>query len=153
MSNKKTAVLFLIALLQACTPQKAGPNDPKQTISEYISKSFSVSATEEKMVLAGYMTGEAKNRLQAWSDDQFRQAFMDSKRQFLKLVFREIQKPSDHEVNVTYELTYLDQSKGHDAKVTAKKLCSLVLDQGKWLISDVRNIKELVEYQNELSLP
>ncbi|MGK5087243.1 hypothetical protein WDW86_06765, partial [Bdellovibrionota bacterium FG-2] len=89
----------------------------------------------------------------AWSEEQFRQAFMDSKRKFLKLVFRETNKGSDKEVNITYELTYLDQSKGHDAKVTAKKLCSLVLDQGKWLISNVRNIKELVEYQNELSLP
>jgi hypothetical protein len=29
----------------------------------------------------------------------------------------------------------------------------MVLDGGRWYIADVRNIKELVEYRNEMSLP
>ena len=29
----------------------------------------------------------------------------------------------------------------------------MVLDKGKWFISDVKNIKELVEYKDEMSLP
>lgn len=48
------------------------------------------------------LTGEAKTRLASWSEDQFRQAFIESKRQFLKLLFRETKAISSTEVMVTY---------------------------------------------------
>ena len=56
-------------------------------------------------------------------------------------------------MNITYELAYVDQSRGSGAKITNKKLCQMKLESGKWVINDVHNIKELVEYQNEMSLP
>ena len=43
--------------------------------------------------------------------------------------------------------------RGHEAKVTNRKNAQMIQDKGKWFISDVHNIKELVEYKNELSLP
>jgi hypothetical protein len=122
-------------------------------LADYISKSFAVRSPEDRSQLLAYLTGESKNRLSAWSDEQFRQAFVDSKRQFLKLLVREMKPVSPKEMSITYELMYNDQGRGHNAKVTNKKLCTMVLQDGKWLISDVRNIKELVEYQNEMSLP
>ena len=47
---------------------------------------------------------------------------MESKREFIKLSFKELKKLSDNRVDITYELTTLDQGKGHDAKVTNRNL-------------------------------
>ena len=142
----------------ACTPKQTAVDDPKHRLNEYISQSFAIKSPQDRGILAGYLTGDAKARIQSWSDEQFRQAFMDSKRQFLKLAFKEEKTVSANEVGVTYELSYQSaysdaQGKNHDAKITNKKLAQMVRENGKWFISDVRNIKELVEYKNEMSLP
>lgn len=150
---KSAAVLLALASVTACTAGREGSGDPKRRLEEYISRSFAVKGVEDREVLSGYLTGQAKTRLMAWSDDQFRQAFIDSKRQFVKLAPMEVKQVSPSEVSITYELTYLDQGRGHDAKVTNKKLCQMVLDQGRWMVKEVNNIKELVEYRNEMSLP
>ena len=144
---------LLISLLTACSPSGNSGNDPKKRLTEYISRSFAVHSIGDRQALTEYMTGNAKYRLVAWSDEQFQQAFIDSKRQFLKLAFRDVKELSSQAVSITYEVTYIDQGKGHDAKVTNKKLCQLVLERGKWYISEVHNIKELVEYKNEMALP
>ena len=68
-------------------------------------------------------------------------AFIELKRQFLKLAFREVKQISPNAVSVTYELTYLDQGKGRDAKVTNKKFAQMLKEQGKWVVGSVRNIK------------
>ncbi|HLD99222.1 MAG TPA: hypothetical protein VJB59_03120 [Bdellovibrionota bacterium] len=156
MYNRNGIILALVAtfaLMSACTRDSGNSNDPKRRLTDYISKSFAVNGIQDRDELMRYMTGEAKTRLAAWSDEQFKEAFIDSKRKFLKLVFTETKQPSPGEFHITYELTYLDQGKGHDAKVSNKKLCQMVLDKGSWVIKDVRSIKELVEYQNEMSLP
>jgi hypothetical protein len=145
--------IALILGFSACTRHSDVPGDPKSRLSEYISRSFTVKAPADRQELLSFLTGDAKVRLEAWSDDQFSQAFMSTKRQFLKLAIREMKPLSDAQINITYEVTYLDQGKGHNAKVTTKKLCEMSQVDGKWFIDDVRNIKELVEYQDELSLP
>jgi hypothetical protein len=147
------AALGLVASLAGCTPKGDHANDPKTRLKEYISKSFSVRTVEDRSEMLTYLTGNAKSRLSAWSDEQFREAFIESRRQFIKISFPETKTVSPTEANITYELTYLDQGRGKDAKVLNKKLCNLVMEQGRWMISDVRNIKELIEYRNEMSLP
>ncbi|MGZ3689680.1 MAG: hypothetical protein ACXWPM_13030 [Bdellovibrionota bacterium] len=149
---------FLIAAMGlifalSCTPKPVASNDPKARLQDYISQSFAIKSAGDRGELMNYLTGEARRRLEAWSEEQFREAFIESKRQFVKLAFREVKPVSPTEMKITYELTYVDQGRGHDAKVTNKKLCQMDLVNGKWLIADVQNIKELVEYQNELSLP
>jgi hypothetical protein len=146
------AFLAVSAILgPACTGGPRLEGDPKKRLNDYISYSFAVKSPQDRQQLASYLTGDAKRRLLAWSDDQFREAFVDTKRQFLKLAFRDVRAVSPSEVNITYELTYLDQRKDHEAKVTNRKLCQLVQEQGNWFINDVHNIKELVEYKNEMS--
>jgi hypothetical protein len=152
------AGLCSVSLLGACTPRQEGADDPKQRLNEYISRSFAVAGPQDRATLASYLTGEAKTRIQGWSDEQFRQAFIDSKRQFIKLAFKEMKAVSAKEVNITYELSYQSnysdaQGKPHDAKVTNRKLAQMVRENDQWMIADVRNIKELVEYKNEMSLP
>ena len=148
-------VLALVTALAitSCTKNEAGMDDPRRQLTDYISKSFAVRTLDDRRDLMDHLGGEAKSRLTAWSDEQFREAFIDSKKQFIKLAIQETKRLSQEEVNITYELTYLDQSKGRDAKVTNKKLAQLKREQGRWLIGEVRNIKELVEYRNEMSLP
>ena len=146
------ALTFLLSLA-ACTHGEDLKGGPVDTLKGYINKSLDVKSAEDRKILTGYLTGEAKTRFASWSDEQFRQAFIESKRQYIKLLIKEVKNSSPTEANITYEFTYLDQSRGENAKVTNKKLCTVVQAQGKWLISDVRNIKELVEFQREMTLP
>jgi hypothetical protein len=64
-----------------------------------------------------------------------------------------VKAQSNTETNLTYELTYIDKTKGSDARVTNKRMCEMVLENGTWQIREVHNIKELIEYKNEMSLP
>ncbi|MGK5084898.1 hypothetical protein WDW37_16545 [Bdellovibrionota bacterium FG-1] len=149
--NKAVAwfALALVFLPAACTHKTESPEDPKGRLNSYISQSFAVKGPQDRKELATFLTGESKVRIESWSDEQFRQAFVESKRQFIKLAFKELKSVSAEEVNITYELTY----QTNEAKITNRKLAQMVHQNGKWLISDVRNLKELVEYKNELSLP
>lgn len=153
----RTKLLFLVVLagfsLSACDHRSSGVDDPKRRLTDYISKSFSVQGIQDRDALVDYLSGETKARLLAWSEEQFKEAFIGTKKKFIKLVFVEVKAISPQEVNITYELTFLDHGKGHDAKVTNKKFCVMVNEGDKWTIRDVRNLKELVEYQNEMSLP
>jgi hypothetical protein len=138
--------------LMSCTQTQHQANDPKRRLTEYIEKSFNVRNVDDKQALLSFLSGEAKNRLASWSNDQFREAYIESKRKFDKLVFNEIKQLSAKETAITYVLTYTDK-RGNDVQITNKKLCKMTLENDKWLISEVRNIKELIEYKNEMSLP
>lgn len=147
-------MLFMMTVLNACTQKPEGASDPKKELTDYISKSFSMKTIEDKKLLLDHLTGETKSRLAAWSEEQFRAAFIDTKRQFVKLQIKEVKKNSDAEVGITYELTYLDLAKGKDVKVTNKKLALLTKEGGNpWLIKEVKNINELIEFRNEMALP
>lgn len=147
------SVLLILLVLCGCTSRVARDTDPKQRLTDYISTSFSIHDVKDREKLTEYLAGGAKNRLIAWSDEQFRQAFLDNKRQFIKLSIREVKNISSNKSDVTYELTYLDQAKGSDARVTNKRMCEMSLENGKWFIREVHNIKELIEYKNEMTLP
>lgn len=154
MSNRFTVFLLMsVVILSSCTQDKVKPGDPKSRLKSYIEKSFSVNSYSDKKELEEFLTGDVRTRFSAWSEEQFRQAFIESKREFIKLVFKELRKTDENKVNLTYELVYMEDKKNTRAKVTNKKLCHMVKRKGVWYISRVRNIKELVEYQDALSLP
>ena len=151
MYNKVAVLLFMTFWGCVNSPEKA--NDPKARLEQYMKKSFSVSSMADKEVMLSFLTGEVRARLGAWSEEQFRGAFIESKRKFLKLAIKETKEVSPGKVSIVYELTYLDEGKGKDAKVTNRKLCELDQMSGTWYISKVTNIKELIEYQSEMALP
>jgi hypothetical protein len=147
-----TIILALAALsLAGCTRGNETAGGPRDRLHRYISKTFEVRSPSDRAELAEFMTGEARTRLDAWTDEQFRDAFIEHPREFVKLVWREMKNVSPDEVSITYELTYLDQSRGKDAKVTNRKICQLLRKDGKWYITDVRNVKELIEYRSEMA--
>jgi hypothetical protein len=139
----------LMLTLSACSPGKKQAQEPKQVLNEYISMSFAVSAPQDRAKMLKLLTGETKSRMQSWSDEQFLQAFVESKRKFVKLVFREVRNVSDREVLITYDLVY----DTHSARMTNQKLAQLLKQSDEWLIGDVKNLKEVVEYRDALSLP
>ncbi len=158
--NKKTIssllVIFVLVFLTTACQEKFRvkvEGKPREIIRAYIEKSFNVKKISDRKDLQAYLTGETKKRLVAWSDDQFRKAFLDTKRKFLRLSFKEVKGVSENEVTVTYEIAYLDQGREHEARVTNKKLSYLSRINGKWKIREVKNIKELIEFKNEMSLP
>lgn len=138
--------------LSACDKGRFPSSDPRQRLSDYISRSFSVKSEKDREELLGFLSGPSKIRLAAWSDEQFRQAFIDSKRTFGKLVYTEVKNSAPGEAQITYELTFSDQEHGTDTKVTQKRLAHLVQENGVWMIREVRNIKELVEYKNGMDV-
>ena len=150
---KNTALLALFILLSACTGSQNLPGDPKSRLEQYITKSFAVKEPEDRAAMSEFLTGEAKRRLTAWSDAQFLLAFVETKRTFDRLLIRETRKVSATEVSITYEISYIEKVDTRTRKVTNRKLASMLQEQGTWYISEVRNLSELIEFQDELSLP
>lgn len=153
MSNKRVLILSLMLFIVGCTSNAPSTNDSKTRLSDYISKTFSIRSVEDKTVLLTYLSGDAKTRLSAWSDEQFRETFIDRKRKFVRLFIADFKTISAAENSITYELTYEDSVNGKDTKVTQKKVAQLVNEGGAWYIKEVRSVKELLEYKNEMSLP
>lgn len=149
----KIAPFLLLLAAFGCTTKSVPSDDPKEVIKSYITKSFSIKSISERKELEKFLTGEAKTRMSAWSEAQFYRAFVEVKREFGKLLFKETKEVSSTELNVVYELSYIDQNRGHDAKVTQKKMATLIGKDGQWFIENVRNLKETVEFRNELALP
>jgi hypothetical protein len=153
LPQKILVVLAALACVASgCSKDTKNENDPKQRLTDYVHTSFSIHDTTERTKLESYLTGGAKNRLVAWSDDQFREAFVDSKRKDPKLAIREVKPVTANRTDITYELSYVDEAKGAGTRVTTKRMCEMTLEDGKWLIRDVKNIKELIEYKNEMSI-
>jgi|GEM_PF-520549 len=156
-------ILPAILLLAACSDRSGDDADPRKRITDYISQSFAVREASDRESLLEHLSGDAKYRLAAWSDDQFRAVFIESKRSFKSVKFHDVKKVGDGRYDITYDLVYIDEgrqvdqtdanSRGGVAKVTQRKLAQIISDRGKWLISDIRSIKELVEYMGEMSLP
>ncbi len=145
--------LFPLAVLAGCSGKSASFADPKGLLRDYISESFSAESLKDRDALLRYLTGAARNRLAAWSDQQFSDAFIKSRRQLIKLEFVDFKESEPETVGITYELTYLDQGRGQDTKVIQKKIAQLVRRDQRWYISEVKNLKEMIEYKNEMSLP
>jgi len=151
--NGKYLIVFGLLGVVSCSQNRGEMAQPKAVLSEYIQRSFAVSKIEDKAGLVELLTGDAKSRLSSWSDEQFSESWIHSKRSFVRLVIHDQKVLSESRVNITYELEYDDRSKGKDLRVTQMKNASLVLDSAHWRIEEVRNIKELIEYKDELSLP
>ncbi|MCC7440187.1 MAG: hypothetical protein IT285_01050 [Bdellovibrionales bacterium] len=152
MWSRLLIAAWMVGFLSACTGG-GGPLSPKKRLETYVSHSFAVSDAGDRSKLASFLTGDALDRLQAWSDDEFKAAFVDNKRKFHSLRVVRQTAVSAEEVTIEYELTYFDKSGQYEARVANRKLAELVLIDRDWLIKQVRNVQEVVEYKDALTLP
>ena len=148
-------VLFLalgFLSMSACTNDRID-DTPAKALENYIQISFNAKTAEDKKKLEDLLTGDTRERLAKWSDEQFLKAFVESKKKFENLKILENKKVNDHEVALTYELAYQEGGPEKPAQITQRKLCSVVSQNGDWKIKEVRSIRESIEYLKELSLP
>ena len=150
MQHKRWLVLIL--LMVGCT-SKVGDQTPANTLESYIQASFNVKDIQDKVKMENLLTGDTKQRLSVWSDEQFLKAFVETKKKFGSLRILENKKLSDQEVMITYELSFREGEKDKLAQITQRKLCTMVYLDGGWKIREVRSQRESIEYLSELSLP
>jgi len=153
----KSALVLIImtglsAGLVSCS-DKADDKTPQKTLESYIQASFDVKGVEDKVKMENLLTGDTKQRLSVWSDEQFLKAFVETKKKFGSLKILETKKVNDQEVALTYELSFREGEKEKLAQITQRKLCTLVFLDGGWKIKEVRSQRESIEYLSELSLP
>lgn len=147
-------LLSLISVCWSCTKMGPDPNsDPATVLQKYVQTSFHIKETNERSKLLQYLGGEAHQRLVAWSDDQFRAAFIDSKREFSKLVIREKREISPNKVNITYEVSFRDLNQKDAVKITSRKRVEMERASVEWKISSVRQLSELLEYDEAMAFP
>ena len=149
---KLTFVLMLMVGLMSCT-EKADDQTPAKTLESYIQASFNVQGVQDKKKMEDLLTGDTKQRLSVWSDEQFLKAFVETKKKFGSLKVLENKKVNDQEVALTYELSFREGEKDKLAQITQRKLCTMVFQDGGWKIKEVRSQRESIEYLQELSLP
>lgn len=151
--NFKSATLVLVFMcLTSCT-EKTDDQTPGKTLESYIQASFNVKGVEDKKKMEDLLTGDTKQRLSVWSDEQFLKAFVETKKKFGSLKILENKKVNEQEVALTYELSFREGEKEKLAQITQRKLCTLVFQDGGWKIKEVRSQRESIEYLQELSLP
>jgi hypothetical protein len=151
MQHKLKLVLMLMAI-SSCT-SKVEDLTPAKTLESYIQASFNVKDIQDKPKMENLLTGDTKQRLNVWSDEQFLKAFVETKKKFGTLKILENKKVNDQEVVLTYELSFREGEKDKLAQITQRKLCTMVLIEGGWKIKEVRSQRESIEYLSELSLP
>lgn len=144
--------LFLSISLGACT-NSISDGTPAKVLESYIQTSFGATGVSDKKKMEEMLTGDTQARLASWSDEQFMKAFVESKKKFQGLKILETKKVSEGEVALTYELSYQEGSGDSEAKVTQRKMGTVVQADGSWKIKEVRSIRESIEYLKELSLP
>ena len=151
--NFKWALIAVCSIWMAGCTSGVDDKTPGKTLESYIQASFNVKDAQDKKKMEDLLTGDTKQRLSVWSDEQFLKAFVETKKKFGSLRILETKKVSDQEVALTYELSFREGEKDNLAQITQRKLCTLVLLDGGWKIKEVRSQRESIEYLKELSLP
>lgn len=162
MSRDSGKVLALALVIVAgawtgCTRQaQVGGSAPHDVLASYIGEVFAVKSIGDLDHLKKFTLdkSEAGNELDALAnnEDLFKKTFVDQKIQSVSsLRIRDERKVGDNEYSITYELTYIDQTaSGGSNTVTPKKHVILVRDSsGKWLISEVKNLKTFIEHTTD----
>ncbi len=145
-------MFFFLAGFVACTPG-SDEKTPVKVLENYVEASFHATGPSDKKKMESLLTGDTKLRLEAWSEEEFRKQFVEKRKTFKELKVLENRAVSPTEVILVYELAYLEGPKEKEVRITQRKLGTLVRVGDEWKIKEVRNIRESIEYLEELSLP
>ncbi len=157
MLKLKGFIIMAMAItLFSCT-NKINSSSAKDVLSEYVSRSFGVQSINDRKKLIELTSGEVKKVLEDMKDETFQKYFIAQKKEFVSLKVNDERSLTENTYSITYELTYKQQSLTFDGQIshdliTNKKHSVFVKADGKWLISEVKNLKTDIEHQNAMSL-
>jgi hypothetical protein len=144
--------IILLGLISGCS-KTTNKNSPQSTLSEYVARTFAIKSSSDKLQLTELTTGQVRELLEKVTDDEFKNNFLEHKKQFVSLKIRDERKVGDDKYSITYELTYKEGSTPDSSgTVTTKKHALFHKEGDRWLIAEVRNIKTFIEHQNEMSI-
>lgn len=148
---RKLSLLAIIVVAAGCS-KSVDKASPQGTLSDYVSRSFGAKSAGDKSRLIELTTGQVRDALQELDEAAFKASFIDTKKEFVSLKIRDERKLEENKYSITYELTYTHASGDSKDKITNKKHAIFVNDGGKWLITEVRNLKTFIEHQSEMSI-
>lgn len=150
--NAFITTLAFVLVLSGCE-KKIENIGPEQTLNQYVNMAFAVKQPTDRIKLKELLAGQASSSLSGMDDEHFMAQFLRPKRKLLKIVILENKKLSENEVSVTYETVFVDDLSSNQVRTTQKKIALLKKLESGWKIAEFRNVKELLEYQNEISFP
>lgn len=157
MWNRTIILGVLVFAGFACVSPQNSKEGPQKVLSEYVTKSFAVKNVSDKALLMQYTTGEVKKALNELDEKSFNTAFIHTKREFKSLKIKDERQVSEGKYSITYELTYNAESapitgtEPQKDEITNKKTAIFEMQDGKWLISEVRSIKTLIDHKNDIT--
>lgn len=134
-----------LGLVSGCT-KGLNNKTPEGALESYIGAAFSVKGIEDKQKLLNLSAGEAKEQLEAMSDEKFQASFGKDTIKLVSLSMKDRRSEKDGGVSLVYELTY-KQGSGDTGPVTHKKIAYLIKqdEESGWRVRGTKNIKEYVE--------
>jgi hypothetical protein len=148
-----SAIAVLFSMQLAACLSSNDLNTPRSALEGYVKESFNIRSFSQKANLESFLTGDTKDRLSAWTEDQFMTVFVDSKRKFVSMKMIETNKISEDQYALTYEIVYTEGGAKKEARITQKKMAMINKVGNDWKISQVHSQREAIEYLSELSLP
>jgi hypothetical protein len=129
-------ILSALILLTACVQDNLSPESALQTFVE-----ARIGNVVTRDYVLSRVTGKMKQSLENISDEEFNKFadLRDVKRNSFKILTRSC---DEKKCFITYSLAYATKQEGLTAFTSeVKKIAEIVNENGKWLISDVSNIK------------
>ena len=148
-----TGRIFFFTMLALVPAACISPNletTPGKVLETYVRISFEATGLQDKMKMEELLTGETRERLHGWSDEEFTKNFLQSGRKFRGLRILDTKRIQEREMALTYELSFDEGPTDRAARVTQKKLCTVVKEEQGWRIKEVRSLRESIEFEKGL---
>lgn len=143
----------LIAVLPACDNGQIKPeNKPSAVLEAYVKAALSVEKQEDIAKLEQFTTGNLRDEVGKLKTDKalFADQYANHVYRHDGFKIRDQRQTDPNRYSITYEVRYSDKKKetGID-DVIAKKNAIFVLENDRWLISEVQNLKTVVDHSTE----
>lgn len=149
MHLNRIVIVSLSLILFACEGKKA--DSPNNSLREYVSRTFAIDNVEDRDRLIELTTGNVKEILLSMDEEDFRKNFLEEKKAFVGMKIKDERELNPGRYSITYELTYTNKTNSTSATVLTKKHAIFEKIEDRWLISEVQNLKTVIEHENEMS--
>lgn len=145
--SKSSMILFFIffSFFSSCSSRK----NPEEVLRNYVNYRF--SGHQDKDYILKQTTGPLYDSINLQNDEDFEKFCMDVKNYRKKKFSINIQECSETHCSITYVIKYnviKDKIKAYSIDV--KKIAELELEDNKWKISDVSNIKTYIDSKQQI---